>query len=421
MLNLTPALRRLPRSGPPKIGIAIAGGGPIGGIYELGALRALDDAIDGLDLNRLDCYVGVSSGAFLASALVNKIDTEEMCRILVTGKDVEHPFEPEIFLKPAFGELLRRLALLPELTGKAFLDLFRHPMDQRVTAAIGRFGAALPTGLFDNEGIEQFLRRLFTTHGRTNDFRDLDRPLRVIAVDLDTSERVCFGAPGQDKVPISRAVQASSALPGLYPPVKIHGHYYVDGALKRTLHGSIALDEGAELLIGLNPLVPFDANRARENGVESPRSLVSGGLPVVLSQTIRALLHSRMQVGLSKYDQRYENADVVLFEPDPDDSTMFFTNVFSFASRARLCAHAYHRTLRDLRARADALAPVLARHGLSLNLKVLAEQRRTLWSSLRTHLPRRTSATARLRRVLDDLNHEVQRLGDTGTPPGDRS
>ena len=33
-----------------RIGLAIAGGGPIGGMYELGALRALDEAIDGLDL-----------------------------------------------------------------------------------------------------------------------------------------------------------------------------------------------------------------------------------------------------------------------------------------------------------------------------------------------------------------------------------
>ena len=36
-----------------KIGLAIAGGGPIGGMYELGALRALDEALDGLDLTRI--------------------------------------------------------------------------------------------------------------------------------------------------------------------------------------------------------------------------------------------------------------------------------------------------------------------------------------------------------------------------------
>jgi hypothetical protein len=38
---------------PPRIGLAVAGGGPIGGMYELGALRALDEAVEGLDLSRL--------------------------------------------------------------------------------------------------------------------------------------------------------------------------------------------------------------------------------------------------------------------------------------------------------------------------------------------------------------------------------
>ena len=37
------------RSG--RVGLALAGGGPEGAIYEIGALRALDEAIEGLDLN----------------------------------------------------------------------------------------------------------------------------------------------------------------------------------------------------------------------------------------------------------------------------------------------------------------------------------------------------------------------------------
>jgi len=61
-----------------RIGLAVAGGGPIGGMYELGALRALDEAIDGLDLGALDVYVGVSSGAFVAAGLANGLDTAEV-------------------------------------------------------------------------------------------------------------------------------------------------------------------------------------------------------------------------------------------------------------------------------------------------------------------------------------------------------
>jgi NTE family protein len=46
----------------PRIGLALAGGGPLGAIYEIGALCALDESVPGLDLNALDGYVGVSAG-----------------------------------------------------------------------------------------------------------------------------------------------------------------------------------------------------------------------------------------------------------------------------------------------------------------------------------------------------------------------
>lgn len=98
-----------------RIGLAIAGGGPIGGMYELGALRAMDEAMDGLDLTRMDCYVGVSSGAFLAAGLANRMSTAEMCRIFITGTSDDAQFRPEIFLKPNVGEYLRRAATLPGL------------------------------------------------------------------------------------------------------------------------------------------------------------------------------------------------------------------------------------------------------------------------------------------------------------------
>ena len=175
-----------------------------------------------------------------------------------------------------------------------------------------------------------------------------------------------FGRPGHDRTPISQAVQASAALPGLFPPVEIDGHYFVDGALKKTLHASEALDDGAKLVFCVNPLVPYDASLAAEKGRGRHRSLVEGGLPVVLSQTFRAIIHSRMAVGISKYRKQYRGADVVLFEPDADDSEIFFTNIFAYSSRARLCEHAYLRTRRDLLRRRYELEPVLARHGIAL-------------------------------------------------------
>jgi predicted acylesterase/phospholipase RssA len=199
-----------------------------------------------------------------------------------------------------------------------------------------------------------------------------------VATDLDSGESVSFGRPGHDHVQISKAVQASAALPGLFPPVEIDGRHYVDGALKKTLHASEALDDGARLVICVNPIVPFDARIAAEKGRGRHPRLVDGGLPTVLSQTFRAIIHSRMAAGIAKYRSLYNGADVLLFEPDADDSEIFFTNIFSYSTRKRLCEHAYQRTRRDLLRRRQELEPALARHGVGLRLDVLRDASRVI-------------------------------------------
>ncbi len=409
MLHLQEARRPRSLRHPHRIGLAIAGGGPIGGIYEMGALRALDEAIEGLDLTRLDVYVGVSSGAFLAAGLANRIDTAEMCRMFVTNETAENAFRPELFLRPAFFEFAKRLGSVPGILGDWLLDSLFRPGEHRWGEGLGRIGEALPTGIFDNEGIERYLRGIFTGHGRSNDFRKLDRPLYVIAVDLDSGHTVRFGAADANRVPISRAVQASSALPGFYPPVEIDGRFYVDGALQRTLHASVALDEDIDLLLALNPLVPFDASKLQEKGEKTPESLVHGGLPRVLSQTIRAMLYSRMRVGFGKYDKSYDQSDLVRFEPDADDAEMFFTNVFSFGSRRQLCEHAYSNTLADIRRQREAFGAVLKRHGLRLRSEVLDDLGRTIWDGLSGTKPPATSVLSRLNRSLNELDRVLER------------
>ncbi len=393
----------------PAIGIAIAGGGPIGGMYELGALRALDEAIAGLDMTALDVYVGVSSGAFIAASLANGLDTTEMCRIFLTGDSHMARFRPDVFIQPAFLEYLRRAAHVPRMLFDWFTAIARHPLDIRISDALLHLGSLLPTGLFDNDAVEAFLRGVFERPGHSNDFRTLKRKLYVIAVELDSGRRVRFGASGYDDVPISRAIEASAALPGLYPPVRIKDRYYVDGALQRTLHASVALDEGADLVIGLNPLVPFDAQGAYLHGKQAPESLIEGGLPAVLSQTFRTLLRSRMQASLSKYAQQYPAADLVLFEPDPGNAELFFTNVFSYANRVHIAELAYHATLADLHAQRAQLAPVLERHGLALREAVIADRRRRLVDGLEEHASVTTASTARLRHALDELGELVRR------------
>ncbi len=404
MLSLHPARHRRTRASTraPKIGLAIAGGGPIGGMYELGALRALDEALDGLDLTRLDSYVGISSGAFLAAGLANRLDIEEMCRAFITGDSDDLEFRAEDFLRPAFGEYARRIAGLPRLA----MDWSRSLLPGATRAAL--FGGAVPTGVFDNRGVERFLAEVFSRRGRSNDFRALEAALHVVAVDLDSGEAALFGSGDLAAVPISRAVQASAALPGLYPPVRIGGRDYVDGALRRTMHASVLLERDIDLMLGLNPLVPYtDRPTGTARRKRRSRPLTDGGLPAVLSQTFRTLLQSRMQVGLAKYAQQYPDVDQLVFEPGDGASELFFLNAFSFSTRHRVCALGYRQTLDDLCNRAAELEPVLGAHGIGLRLEILADVDRTLLDGLPPRRTRRTETTARLHRALDDVERLI--------------
>ncbi len=406
---------RAPRARPsaqPRsaIGLAVAGGGPLGGIYEVGALLALADSLEGVDFNDLDVYVGVSSGSYVAAALANGISPSQMYRLFIDD-EVDAALTPEVFLRPACAEFARRLATLPRLIARALGQYVRHPR-HGVMEPFAVLARAMPTGVFDNGSIDRFLRQLFAAPGRTNDFRKLPNKLFLVATNLDTGASVTFGSRGRDHVPISSAIEASSALPGLFPPVSIEGEHYVDGALNKTLHASVALDQGIDLLLCVNPLVPFDASRARAGDHLSIEKLNQGGLPLVLSQTFRAIIHSRMKVGMEKYRTQYPRAEILLFEPDREDADMFFANIFSYAQRRQLCAAAFAKTRAGLLARADAIAPRLARHGIALRVDRLQQPQRRVRDAVRDPRPLHTRAArdTGVRDTARDLAYTLDQL-----------
>ena len=398
---LTPQLALKPRSKGAKIGVALAGGGPLGAFFELGTLQALAESIEGLDLNDLHAYVGVSSGSMLAAGLANGITPVDMARLIITNESGDFAAHPGIFLHPAYGEFAQRIARLPRLAGRALGYYARAPLSRNIAEVLEPLTAVLPNGIFDSAPLERLLREIFSVRGRTNDFRQLRHRLYIVAADLNTGESARFGEPGMDHVPISKAIQASTALPGLYPPVQIGGNVYADGALLRTMHASLVLEAGADLVFCINPLVAYDASAGGRRKPDG--ALTDRGLTVVLSQTFRSLIQSRMQVGMAGYRSRFPGSDILLFEPDRDDERMFFANVFRYADRRRLVDHAYQRARADLRRHADTLDEVLARHGLGLRRSVLRDPHRSFHASIEQH--RRANA-----RVVRDLNRTLTRL-----------
>ena len=397
----TPVARR-PAAKRPRIALAFAGGGPLGAIYEIGALCALDESLSGLHVNDCDHYLGVSAGGFIAAGLANGMTPRQLCDSFIEDHANPENFDPASLMRPAWTEWAQRLQRLPGLIGGAAWawGLQGKPLTQ----ALERLGAALPTGIFDSEQIHHQVARLFSRGGRTNDFRRLRSRLTLIATELDTGEAAPFGRPGWDHVPISRAIQASAALPGLFPPVTIDGRHFVDGALKKTVHASVALDEGVDLLLCLNPLVPFHADPGAERHQRIP-SLIEGGLPTVMSQTFRSMIHSRLAMGFKHYERAYPGTDIVLIEPDQRDAKLFFANTFSYRQRRDLAEHAYQQTRALLRTRQAELAPRLSRHGIALDMATLNDPERRL---LRPQTTRPTlPALQRLHDTLDVLQSQL--------------
>jgi NTE family protein len=356
------------------IGLALAGGVVEGGFYEVGVLCALDEAVEGLDLTGLGVYVGVSAGAAIGSLLANGVAPRALSdAILGRSDDPTLNLDPDTLFTPAWGEYVDRALRLPGIALRTTRRLFSGRLGGLGWGLLSELGPALPTALFDGRGIERYLARAFAGPGRTNDFRDLATRLRIVAVKLDTAELVAFGGPRLEHVPISRAVQASTALPGMFCPVRVDGELYIDGVARRTMNASLGLKHGARLMLCVNPIVPV---RLAAGGRR--RTLADYGLPGVLSQTFRTAIHSRMSTAFERYAHAHPDADLVLIEPELEDDSLFFSNIFSFANRRGVCEHAYASTRRYLLRDFERLSPLLARHGLTLRRDVL-ESPRTLY------------------------------------------
>lgn len=136
--------RRRQRS---KTALVLGGGGFTGGVYEMGALRALDLLSVNRTVNEYDVYVGTSAGAFVAAAVANGVTPEEMMRAIV--RQVPTPFPDArigALLKPNYRQFLVRGALLP-LRLAQLMTMFARDRGQisAVDIALG-LAEVLPSG-----------------------------------------------------------------------------------------------------------------------------------------------------------------------------------------------------------------------------------------------------------------------------------
>ena len=361
----TAVARAARRARPSKTALVLGGGGFTGGVYEIGALRALDLLSVSHTINQFDVYVGTSAGSLVAAAVANGITPEQMMQSIVREGPEQLPdARASALLRPNYREFVTRGALFPlkllSLVGKLSRDLSQvSGMD--VVLALAE---ALPTGLYTGDGLERYVRDVLSHAGRSDDFRDLAAELYLTGTDLDSCERVVFGAEGLEDVPISRAVAASCAVPMVYKPVEIKDRVYVDGGLVSTTNVDIAVDAGAKFVVVVNPLVPYVGDVA---GSGSNLQVSKMGFPQIGYQAFKLLAHQRLHELARGWEERYPGVDIILIEPDPNDELMFQTGVMNFTSRVEIARHGFESVTLHLSEDYPRFKQICARHGIEIS------------------------------------------------------
>jgi NTE family protein len=381
-----------------KVALVCAGGGVTGAVYEIGCLRALEDLLERSVLD-FDMYVGVSGGAFVTSLLANGISPGEMYDEVTARSRGPFGLASAPIFRLGLSEYVKRSVRAPRVLTDAVLTSLGEEGRNFSDFALSLF-ELFPAGLLETSGLQKYLAALFARRG-DDSFARLARELYIVAVDLDRGDAVAFGEPGFRRVPISKAVEASIALPGLYRPVRIGGRDYVDGGVKKTAHINLAIRHGADLVVCINPIVPLRNRTAR-----GPLGghLSNKGVTYVLDQALRIMLHGRMEYGLERYEAEHPEVDILLLQPTRDDMRMFSYNIMRYSARRIVAEHGYRSVISHFRRHRAQHARVLARHGI-----VLQPAARN--GSLPEPLPYRSALARSLSGSLDRLRSKLRRAG----------
>jgi NTE family protein len=362
--------RRRGRKRPSKTALVLGGGGFTGGVYEIGALRALDLLAVNSTVNNFDVYVGTSAGSFVASMLANGVTPDEMMQVINRRIPSElEDLDLGKVLRPNYLGFLEKSAMLPLRTLELARNLVRMGRFSAMDVGVG-LAEALPTGFYSGSGIADYVGAALSEEDRVDDFRLLDKELYLTATDLDTCERIVFGEDGWHDVPISKAVQCSTTLPLVYKPVDLKGRQLVDGGIRSTTNVDIAVEKGAKFIVVVNPLVPY------VNDFEKTIPTVFGtrvwrvsdmGLPAIANQTFRLIAHARLHQAVEVWQERYPGVDIILVEPEPNDELMFGTPIMDYSRRLKIARHGFESVTATLAQDYERFEEIAQRHGLEIS------------------------------------------------------
>jgi NTE family protein len=212
--------------------LVLGGGGVAGIAWELGIVTGLIEA--GADPTGTDLIVGTSAGSVVGALIATGVPLDDAYAAQLAGPGAELPAASSLRHSMAIA-----LAAVRSRDPEAF---------GRRVGAIALAAPAVP---------EQRRRAVIETRLPVHDWPA--RPLLITAVDAQSGEFAVFRAASG--VPLVDAVAASCAVPGVWPPVSIGGHRYMDGGLRSAANADLAADADRVLVIapmtaGGGPLVP---------------------------------------------------------------------------------------------------------------------------------------------------------------------
>ncbi len=356
-----------------KTALVLGGGGFTGGVYEIGALRALDLLAVNRTINEFDVYVGTSAGAFIASMVANGITPEEMMRVI--NSDLPSPLSDislGTLLHPNYGGFLRKSLTFPLRVAGVARGLLSHLNEISAVDVVNGLAGGLPTGVYSGRGIESYVEEALSDPDRTNDFRLLNSELYLTATDLDSTERIVMGDGEWMDVPISTAVAASGALPMLYEPVRIDGREFIDGGIRSTTNIDVAVEHGAKFIVVINPVVPFVNDfRKRIPTIMGTRArrVSDMGFTAIGNQAFRLLSHERLHIAVQHWEERYPGVDIILIEPEFDDERMFGTSIMDYSARLEIAKHGFESVTLKLARDYERYKSIAERHGIEISAR----------------------------------------------------
>jgi NTE family protein len=360
-----------------KTALVLAGGGFTGAVYEIGALRAIDDLLITRSVNDFDIFVGTSAGALVATFLANGASPEEMIKVLEGSHREVRSIERKDIFTFNYRNYLKWLLKLPSKLIESSVQNIDRLSELTLFDLGWNLLGALPSGLYDDLALDHYLSKTLEKLGQHNRFEELERELYIIATDLNTGERVIFGRGYETEVPISQAVAASSALPFVYRPVEIGEKEYIDGGLRGTASLDLAIEKGATLVVCINPLVPFDnlPEQSQYGKVKSkPARLSDKGIQSIANQSLRIFSHAGLHYHIKQLRRIHPEVDIILIEPDPKDYQMFFYNIMHYSSRLIVAQHGFESVTVNLAEDYHLYKEVLARHGIPISRRLVIEE-----------------------------------------------